>query len=136
MKGYLLQEQSFVAGEDTFIESVSSENNYAVVFEDDTETGYFYAIELNKETGEQQVLDAVHIYEVEAIDAAKKAGQIKILWSTDWVRCALLINNYCQAIFDFANHGGYCRNAFPPPNEIWTKGDRMLTDQMVNELFQ
>ena len=136
MKGYLLKEQSFIAGEDTFIESVSSENNYAVVFEDDTETGYFYAIELNRETGSQQILDAAHIYEVYAIEAAKRPARINIIWSTDWLRCALLVNNYCHAIFDFANHGGYCRNSFPPPNDIWTKGDRTLTDAMVNELFK
>ena len=136
MKGYLLKEQSFIAGEDTFIESVSSENNYAVVFEDDTETGYFYAIELNRETGGQQILDAVHIYEVDAIEPAKRPGRVNIIWSTDWLRCALLVNNYCHAIFDFANHGGYCRNSFPPPNDIWTKGDRTLTDAMVNELFK
>ena len=136
MKGYLLTEQAFIAGEDTFIESISSENNYAVAFEDDTETGYFYAIELNKGTGEQQILDAVHIYEVEDIEAAKKPGRVNIIWSTDWLRCALLINNYCHAVFDFANHGGYCRNAFPPHNEIWTKGERTLTDEMVNKFFQ
>jgi len=136
MKGYLLKEQSFIAGEDTFIESVSSENNYAVVFEDDTETGYFYAIELSKESGAQQILDAVHIYEVADIEPVKRPGQINIVWSTDWLRCALLINNYCHAVFDFANHGGYCRNGFPPPNEIWTKGDRTLTDAMVTELFR
>ena len=59
MKGYLLKEQHFVAGEEIIVESNSSENNYAVVFEDDAETGYFYAVELNKATGEQKVLDAV-----------------------------------------------------------------------------
>src|SRR4051812_30717202 len=135
MKGYLLKEESFIAGEDTFIDSASSENNYAVVFEDDNDTGYFYALQLNKATGEQQVLDALHIYEVDAIEPAQRPGTIKIIWSTDWLRCALIVNNYCQAIFDFANHGGYCRNAFPPPNEIWTKGDRTLTNEMVAALF-
>jgi hypothetical protein len=136
MKGYLLKEQHFVAGEDTFIESISSENNYAVVFEDDTETGYFYAIALNAATGEQQVLDAVHIYEAEDIKLEKRPGVINILWSTDWLRSALLINNYCHAVFDFAGQGGYCRNEFPPPNEIWTKGDRTLTDEMVVNFFK
>ena len=136
MKGYLLKEQSFTAGEDTFIDSASSENNYAVVFEDDTEAGYFYALQLNKPTGEQQILDALHIYEVDAIEPTKRPGQIKIIWSTDWLRCGLIVNNYCQAVFDFANHGGYCRNGFPPPNEIWTKGARTLTDEMVTELFK
>lgn len=135
MKGYLLKEQSFVAGELTFVESSSSENNYAVAFEDDTETGYFYAIEIDKKTGEQQILDAVHIYEAAYIERAKRAGVINIIWSTDWLRCALLINNYCQAVFDFAHQGGYCRNEFPPPNDIWTKGNRKLTDEMVLNFF-
>lgn len=134
MKGYLLKEQHFTAGEETFVESVSSENNYAVVFEDDAETGYFYAVKTD-DNGGQEILDALHVYEVEHIEIAKRPGIIKIIWSTDWQRCALLINNYCHAVFDFANHGGYCRNAFPPPNEIWTKGDRQLTDAMVTEIF-
>jgi hypothetical protein len=47
-----------------------------------------------------------------------------------------VINNYCHAIFDFENHGGYCRNEFPPPNEFWTKGERTLTNEMVAALFQ
>ena len=136
MKGYLLKEQPFIAGEDTFVESVSSENNYAVVFEDDTETGYFYAIEMDAATGGQLILDAVHIYEAEDIEESKRPGTIKIIWSTDWLKCGLLINNYCHAVFDFVEHGGYCRNAFPPPNETWTKGDRTLTDAMVSEFFK
>lgn len=136
MKGLLLKEQAFVAGEETFIESSSSENNYAVVFEDDTETGYFYAIAFDKETGAQQILDAVHIYEADEIEAAKRPGVIKILWSADWLKCGLLINNYCYAIFDFERQGGYCRSAFPPPNEIWTKGERTLTDDMVAAIFK
>jgi hypothetical protein len=136
MKGYLLKEQSFVAGEETFIESNSSENNYAVIFEDDTETGYFYAIQLNKETAQQQILDALHIYEVSSIPVKKRPGTVKIIWSTDWLKCALLVNNYCHAIFDFAAQSGYNRNEFPPPNEIWTKGERALTDEMVAAIFK
>ncbi|GAC1448354.1 MAG: DUF2251 domain-containing protein [Chitinophagaceae bacterium] len=136
MKGYLLKEQAFIAGEDTFIESISSENNYAVAFEDDTETGYFYAIELNKETDEQRILDAVHIYEADHIEPGKRPGIINIIWSTDWLKCALLINNYCHAVFNFSSQGGYCRNEFPPPNDIWTKGNRKLTDEMVADFFR
>ncbi len=134
MKGYLLTEQQFTVGEATFVESISSENSYAVVFEDDTETGYFYAMELDADGG-QQILDAVHVYECDNIEAGSRPGIINILWSTDWLKCGLLINNYCHAVFDFAQHGGYCRNAFPPPNETWTKGDRLLTDAMVKTFF-
>jgi hypothetical protein len=136
MKGYLLNEQSFIAGEEIFVESNSSENNYAVVFEDDTETGYFYAIESNKETAQQQILDALHIYEVPDIPQKKRAGTIQIIWSTDWLKCALLVNNYCHAIFDFAARRGYNRNEFPPPNEIWTKGERKLTEEIVAAIFK
>lgn len=135
MKGYLLKEQAFTVGDDTFVESISSENNYAVVFEDDTETGYFYALTIEPGTGAQQILDALHIYEVDAIDESKRQGTLKIIWSTDWLKCALLINNYCHALFDFAAQGGYCRNEFPPPNETWTKGNRKLTDALISAIF-
>jgi len=135
MKGYLLREQAFTAGEDTFIDCMSSENNYAVVFEDDTDTGYFYAVEVEPGTGKQNILDALHIYNIEEVPQEQRAGKIRIFWSTDWQRCALIINDYCHAIFDFKNHGGYCRNEFPPPNSFWTKGDRTLTNEMVTAFF-
>jgi len=135
MKGYLLRKQAFVAGEDTFIESRSNENNYGVVFEDDTDTAYFYAIEIEPATGKQNILDALHIYNIEEVPEQQREGQIHIIWSTDWMRCGLIINNYCHAVFDFENQGGYCRNEFPPPNPIWTKGERTLTNEMVAEFF-
>lgn len=135
MNGYLLREQAFTAGEDTFVESTSEENNYAVVFEDDTDTGYFYAIEVEPGTGKQNILDAVHIYNIEEVPEEHRKGNLKIIWSKNWLRCALIINNYCHAVFDFENHGGYCRNEFPPPNSIWTKGDRKLTNEMVAAFF-
>jgi len=135
MKGYLLQEQAIVIGEDTFVDSRASENNYAVVFEDDTETGYFYALEITGEKEEQRVLDALHIYNVDEIDEAERKAMLRILWSKDWQRCALIINNYCHAVFDFKQQGGYNRNEFPPPNDFWTKGDRLLSDEMVTAFF-
>lgn len=136
MKGYLLRQQAYTAGEATFVESTSEGNNYAVVFEDDTDTGYFYAVEVEAQTGQQKILDAVHIYNIEEVQPEQRAGNINIVWSTDWLRCALIINGYCHAVFDFANQGGYCRNEFPPPNSIWTKGERALTDAMVAAFFK
>lgn len=174
MKGYLMQELAFVPGEDNFVESFSPENNYGVVFEDDGETAYFYAVEKDKpvaggeagagnSAGVQhssglRILDALHIYEVaeflaakEAIagaaagappkgrrkqnDQVEKTSRLLIIWSRDWMKCALVIDGQCQAIFDFASHGGYNINEFPPPNDIWTKGDRKLTDELIRELF-
>jgi hypothetical protein len=135
MNGYLLREQPFTAGEETFVDCTNDENNFAVVFEDDSDTGYFYAYEKEPGTGKQNILDAVHIYNLEDIPQEQRASYLRIIWSTDWQRCGLIINNYCHAVFDFENHGGYCRNEFPPPNDIWTKGERKLTNEMVAAFF-
>ena len=135
MKGYLLREQAIVPGTDIFIESNAEENNYAVVFQDDTDTAYFYAIEMQPQTGQQRILDALHIYQSDE-STRPEPGILKIIWSTDWLKCALIINNYCHAVFDFENQGGYNRSEFPPPNEIWTKGTRLLTNEMIESLFR
>lgn len=135
MKGYLLKEQKIVIGEEIFIESNSAENNFSVMFEDDTETGYFYGAEKAPDTGELRILDMLLIYDVESIDKSEKNATLSIIWSIDWLKCGLVINNYCHAVFDFANQGGYSRHEFPPPNSIWTMQDRKLTDEMIADFF-
>lgn len=135
MRGFLLREQALTPGTDTFIECVSEENNFAVVFEDDTDTGYFYALELDPEKGTQRILDALHIYQVEE-EEKPAAGMLQIIWSTDWLKCALVINNKCQAVFDFENQAGYNRSEFPPPNETWTKQERTLREDVIKEMFK
>lgn len=149
MNGYLMQEQSFRRGEDCFLESFSPENNYGVVFEDDGETGYFYAVEKDPGGHGLRVLDALHIYEAasddeeDQADPKEKSGteeqaeapsKLLIVWSKDWKKCALVINGACHAIFDFEAQGGYNINEFPP-NDFWTKGERKLTDEMVKRYF-
>jgi len=146
MKGYLMQEQSFVRGDDTFIESYSPENRYGVVFEDDGETAYFYAMEKDPEGQGLRVLDALHIYETAGKPAKprKAAAQaaspdspskLIIVWSRDWEKCALVIDGFCHAIYDFQAQGGYNINEFPPPNSFWTKGERKLTDKLIKSIF-
>jgi len=141
MNGYLMQEQSIIRGEDTFIESFSPENTYGVVFEDDGETAYFYAVEKDPGGTGLRVLDALHIYEsAEEGDGSKEksekpASKLLLVWSRDWKKCALVIDGACHAIFDFEAQGGYNINAFPPPNEFWTKGERPLTDELIKRLF-
>ncbi|MBN9379216.1 MAG: DUF2251 domain-containing protein [Chitinophagaceae bacterium] len=131
MNGYLMQEADIVAGEDNFIESRSPENQFGVVFEDNGETGYFYAIEMEKEGDGYRILDALHIYEGSEFGKTN----LKIVWSRDWLKCALVLDGYCHAIFDFAAQGGYNINEFPPLNSIWTKGGRKLTNELIKSLF-
>jgi hypothetical protein len=136
MNGYLMQEQDWVAGQDLFIESFSPESRYGVVFEDDGEAAYFYAVEKDGEGAGVRVLDALHIHETdEETDAGAKPSPLKIVWARDWMKCALVIDGYCHALFDFEAHGGYNINEFPPPNDFWSKGDRKLTDELIQRLF-
>jgi hypothetical protein len=164
MNGYLMQEQSWTPGEDLFLESFSPENHYGVVFEDDGEAAYFYAVEKDDEGAGLRVLDALHIREVgeneeseedepskedvseeseEPDDAGEDAepgeaaapADLKIIWSRDWLKCALVLDGFVHAIFDFENQGGYNINEFPPPNSIWTQGDRKLTPELIQRFF-
>jgi hypothetical protein len=206
MNGYLMQEQQWIPGEDLFVESFSPENSYGVVFEDDGQTAYFYAVERDKEGAGLRVLDALHIQETgdepeedeededladgnvadggegdgkddeedyddenddddenEADDEGEadedddadseeepeingnvadgqppggvKPNRLQIVWSHDWMKSALVIDGFCHALFNFETHGGYNINEFPPPNQIWTQGDRKLSDDMMRQLF-
>jgi hypothetical protein len=135
MNGYLMQQQRFVKGKDAFVESRSLENQYGVVFEDDGDTGYFYAVEIDPVGKDQQVLDALHIYQVEEDAPSENESTVLIIWSKDWLKCALVIDDECHAVFDFENHGGYNISEFPPPNSIWTKQGRELTNEIVQQFF-
>jgi hypothetical protein len=132
MNGYLMQDREWVPGEDLFLESLSPENSFGVVFEDDGDAAYFYAVEKDKEGTGVQILDALHISEG---GGEGEPGRLQIVWSRDWLKCALVIDGQCHALFDFETHGGYNINEFPPPNGIWTQGDRKLTDEIVKRLF-
>ena len=127
------KEQSFTIGQDTFVDS-TVENGNAVVFEDNEETGYFYAISKNDKL---TILDALHIYNVEDVLNKEKTSIIKILWTKDMTKALLAINSYYHAIFDFNAKGGYCRNGFPSANNHWNLvEERILTDQLLGEFIR
>jgi hypothetical protein len=142
MNGYLMQDKQWTPGEDLFIESFSPESQYGVVFEDDGDAAYLYAVEKDREGTGLRVLDALHIFETgpaghaPAADLTLSAGQtyrLLIVWSRDWMKCALVIGGLCHAIFDFRGQSGYNINQFPPPNEFWTKGDRQMTAERIRD---
>lgn len=135
MNGYLMQRQQFVRGKDLFVESYAPENRFGVVFEDDGETAYFYAVEKDPSGQGQRILDALHIYEQDQAETDQAPSSLMLIWSRDWLKCALVIDDQCHAVFDFEKQGGYNINEFPPPNDFWTKGDRKLTDEIIGALF-
>jgi len=127
---------SFTPG-NAFVSSDSPRFPYTVVFEDDGETGYFYAI--NRELVGDQIVDAAHIYNVESVADGKKESEATIIWSSDGFKAALLINEYPHAVFDFKGKRGYCRTDFPntahSPNGDWIT-DTHRWDDAVMAAFQ
>ena len=123
----------FYPGEEVFLDSKSASNSFAVVFEDDGATGYFYALDTANE--DQMILDAVHIYNVENVADRDKSSTARVIWSASEEQAALLINDYPHAVFDFAAKRGYCRTGFPPPSPNWSSEGHEWDDAAM-EFFE
>ncbi len=79
------------------------------VFEDNGETGYFYALD---KSSDQPFRDGVMIYNLESAEDKPYVAQIG--WSSDHRKAVLLINGYPNAVFDYDLECGCCRTGFPP----------------------
>jgi hypothetical protein len=119
-------------GQETVIDSCPDNTENSVVFEDDGTTGYFYAVE-RLENKEIKILDAVHIYNVDNIADRHIPSEIKIYWTNDLTKSALIINNDFHAIMDFKNQKGLCRTGFPKPSKTWPSDQRLLTENEIND---
>lgn len=102
------------------------------VFEDDGETGYFYAVE--QQADELELLDALHVYDVAAIADPEQPVTIQIFWNEDDTAAVLLLNGRSHALYDFQRRMGFCRNAYPPAQH-GQLGSRELTDELVEKYF-
>jgi hypothetical protein len=110
----VVAEEEFLVGTETVVMGYAPEGSLSAVFEDDGDTGYFYA--LDSSAGENSIQDAVHIYNVANVTDRDKTSKVTIGWSKDHQKVVLLINGYPHAIFDFAEKQGFCRTGSPPPN--------------------
>ncbi|WP_426576155.1 DUF2251 domain-containing protein [Xenorhabdus stockiae] len=120
-----------IVGEAQVIESLSPEGSFAAVFEDDGETGYFYA--LDETVDGNPIQDALHIYNAEEISDGHIPSDVKIGWSEDSRKCVLLINGYPHGVFNFDTKNGYCRSDFPPPiNQEWSISGHEWNDAVDN----
>jgi len=133
MGATIYTEETLQVGTETFFESASPEGRYTVVFEDDGQTGYFYALDMDKEGN--PIVEALHIYNVASVVDKDISSTLQIVWSADGLKSMLLINDYPHAVFDFEANRGYCRSGFPPPNEEWTQYDNEWDDSAL-ELFK
>lgn len=129
---FLGAEQELKVGMETVIESDSPDETRGVVFEDDGETGYFYARDYSEP--ERFFVDALHIYNSEGVTDRDKSCRVKIIWTRDFTAAALLINHVPHAVFHFEERCGYAERPFPEadPSTGWTHSDKLLE---TRELF-
>lgn len=133
MPSFVVAEQVINVGSKVVIEAPSPSSPYTVIFEDDGETGYFYALDPLKK--EQPVQDVLHIYDLGSVRDRKKPSIAQIAWTEDGTKVVLLINRYPHAVFNFSDKRGYCRPAFPPPHGECSKEGHGWDDS-VKELFR
>ncbi len=116
-------ESEIMVGKPIAVESNSPSQPFEAVFEDDGETGYFYALDLRQE--DMPIQDALHIYNVAAVTDRAIPSTVQIVWSSDGLKAGLIINRFPHAVFDFSAKRGVCRSGFPPPAQGsgWTGHD-------------
>ncbi|MHC4121188.1 MAG: DUF2251 domain-containing protein [Planctomycetota bacterium] len=81
-----------------------------VVFEDDGETGYFYATD----SGGTTIFDALHLYDRQDNDRLRQGEEVFVVWNPGRQRAAIFYHDQFQAVFDFTARRGACRTGFPP----------------------
>ena len=106
--------ERFRPGTEAWIPSDSSSSSFSAVFEDDGQTGYFYAYD--RANTESPILDAMHIYDAASVVDAHRDSVAEIYWSPDGLKAGFLINDYLHAVIDFERRKAYCRSNFPPPD--------------------
>ena len=95
--------------------------DFSVVFEDDGDTGYVYAL-APLASGELELLDALHVYNAEE-DLRGKDIRVELAWSAHSARAGLRVNASLWALFDFTEQCGWSRSNFPPPAGKWRMGE-------------
>lgn len=128
----ILARETLMAGEEIVVECPAPEGTFSVVFEDDGETGYFYALDMALEGN--PICDALHIYTVENVADRHLPSTLEIGWSDDRKKAMLIINDFPHAVFDFVAKRGYCRSAFPPPSPegIWSLQGHAWEDAVLS----
>jgi len=133
MSAILGAEETIEIGTAIQVDSGSPTGPYAAFFEDDGTTGYFYGLDQAREGN--PIVDALHIYNVAQVTDKHIPSLIQIVWSSDGLKTALLINDFPHAVFDFEGRRAYCRTGFPPADGEWSNYGHDWDDRAM-ELFQ
>ena len=124
--------RSFVPGTRTVLVSPGLRPPNKVFFEDDGETGWFYALDLSR-PDTAQIVDALFIYNVSGFAGHPKLLSVRIQWSTDGGRAALFLDDRGEAVFDFDRKRGYARSgSLMPAISPWPRSDHAWDDHALD----
>ena len=131
----IVARETLHVGQPVVVDADSPAGRYAAVFEDDGETGLFYAIDTDVEDA-NPVQDALLVYVAADVTDAAIESTLEIGWSDDGARALLLINDQPHAAFDFARRQGWCLTGLPEAamNKAWSKAPRQWGED-VEALF-
>ena len=132
----IVAKETLRVGQPLVVDADSTEGRYVAVFEDDGETGYFYAIDADIEDA-NPIQDALHVYDVASVSDAHLPSTLEIGWSDDGLKVLLLINDQPHAAFDFDRRQGWCQTGFPAgvSESGWSAASRRWSEA-VEALFE
>jgi hypothetical protein len=139
--------QTLHLGAPTVIESDADKTPFGVVFEDDGDLAYLYAVD--RRSGDYVTLDAVCVYHFTAVLEQHMSDleayhpyDVRIVWSEDQLRAALLLDGVAHAAFDFERKRAYCRSNFPsqsawsPAGHAWDQRAVEFVDGLSETVAQ
>ena len=131
----VVAETTLMVGTPEVLEGASPTSPFQIVFEDDGDTGYLYAVRRNHDDS-IKILDAVHLYTVSTVANADHPIEVKLVWDDPGRLGGVLIEDHCHALFDFDEERGHCIDEFPDPpaGGNWTRHG--LSDELLGRLFR
>jgi hypothetical protein len=120
---------------DAFLSSDSPAVPWTAVFEDEGESGYFYACDRSQQTQEHSIMDAMLVYNISSFKEPDREYIASVQWSRDGQQCVLYIDGSAQALIDFARKLSFCRTNFPnfleQSGEIWRKNSHAWDEEAI-----
>jgi hypothetical protein len=104
-------ERVITIGSGFSIYSISPSQEFAVIFEDDTDSAYLYAVSAHQ--SDREILDLMNIYTVGHVSDIRATCTARVSWSEDAWKAILVIDGYPHAVFNFLEKRGYCRTNYP-----------------------
>jgi hypothetical protein len=130
-----MAQQTFLPGSDAFAATAAPDGRYGAFFDDDGESAYFYALDLDSD---DLILDAVRVYDTFRHPHRRRHASLSIEWSPNGRKCALLLDGMPQAAFDFEARRGFSRKGLQssvrPSRNSWPASDHTWSDAVVDWL--